>query len=99
MNLTLAKQILKAVEAEPDGYFKVYGRKMRHEAKLMQEAGWLKLTRANGTRSAIMARVTETGHRVSRLFRDDAVTQRLHDVFMPRRAAEDIPITAQTSTP
>lgn len=87
MNLNLAKQILKAAEAEPEGCFKVFGRKMRHEAALMREAGWLELTKTAGGRSLVVARVTENGHRVSRLFQEDAIAQRLRDAFMPRTTA------------
>ena len=88
MNLTLAKQILNAIEAEPDGCLRMQGRKVRHEAELMQEAGWLELTRSNGARSAIEAHVTEAGHQVSRLFREDATAQRLLRAFMPPLKAE-----------
>ncbi|HEY3661601.1 MAG TPA: hypothetical protein VGL24_00435 [Chthoniobacterales bacterium] len=84
MNLTFARQILQAAEMNPDGRLELHGRKMRHEAELMEEAGWLELTKPKGARSALVARLTETGRRVSGLFRDDAVAQRLRDAFMPR---------------
>ena len=87
MNLNLAKEILKAAEAEPNGCLEVHGRKMLHEAALMRDAGWLVLAKTAGARSTTIARVTESGHQVSRLFQADAVAQRLRDAFMPRIAA------------
>ncbi len=82
MNLKLARQILQAVEAKPDGILELHGREIRHEAALMKEIGWLELTKTGGARSHIMARVTESGHKVSLLFNDDAVAQRLRNAFM-----------------
>ncbi len=83
MNLTIARQILKAAEADPNGWLVVRGRKMRHEAELMRDAGWVELTKSKGARATMMAHLTEAGRRVSRLFRDDATAQRLLRAFMP----------------
>lgn len=88
MDLTLARQILKAAEMDPDGCYEVHGRKMRHEAGLMRDAGWLEITKSNGARSTMLARVTEAGHQVSRLFQKDATTQRLLNAFLPRPASD-----------
>ena len=87
MNLKLARQILKAAEATPDGCLEVHGRQMLHAAALMRDAGLLDLAKTAGARSTTVARVTESGHRVSQLFRDDAVAQRLCAAFIPRIAA------------
>ena len=88
MNLSFAREILCAVEAEPGGCLSLHGRKMRHEAALMAEAGWLVLAKTAGARSTIVARLTESGHKVSRLFREEAIAQRLRDAFMPRTSAD-----------
>lgn len=88
MNLKLARQILHAAEAKPDGILELHGREIRHEAELMKEIGWLELTKTGGARTEIVARVTESGHQVSRLFQDDAIAQRLRDAFMPRSSAD-----------
>ncbi len=87
MDFTLARQILRAAETDPDGY-EVHGRKMRHEAELMREAGWLEITKSNGARSTMLARLTEAGHRVGRLFERDAAAQRLLTAFLPRSSSE-----------
>ncbi|MEO8044208.1 MAG: hypothetical protein ABI674_04825 [Spartobacteria bacterium] len=88
MNLILATEILKAAEADPTGCLEVHGRKMLHEAALMRDAGWLELAKTAGAHSTTVARVTETGHQISRLFQADAVAQRLRDAFMPRTAGD-----------
>ncbi len=87
MNLILARQILRSVSAHPDGCLEVHGRKMLHEVRAMKDAGWLELSKAEGTRrGTTSARLTEVGQRVNLLFQDDAVAQRLRDAFMaPRR--------------
>ncbi|MEO7725220.1 MAG: hypothetical protein ABIU29_11145 [Chthoniobacterales bacterium] len=87
MNFKLARQILEAAEAAPDGTLELHGLEIRQQAALMKEIGWLELTMTNGARSPIIASVTDAGHQVSRLFRDDAVAQRLCDAFMPRTFA------------
>jgi hypothetical protein len=84
MNLEVAKEILQAVEAQPDGILRIRGRKMRHEAELMREAGWLELAAAAGTRSWLTARATAAGHRISELFHKEAIAQRLRDALTPR---------------
>ncbi len=87
MNLKLARQILQAAEAAPDGRLELHGREIRHQAALMKEIGWLEVARTNGARSGMIASVTEAGHQVGLLFQDDAVAQRLCDAFMPRTPA------------
>ncbi len=82
MNLKLARQILHAIEANSDGILELHGREIRHEAELMREIGWLELTKTASPRSQITARVTASGHKVSLLFNEDAVAQRLNNVFM-----------------
>jgi hypothetical protein len=83
MNLEVAKEILQAVEAQPNGVLRIRGRKMRHEAELMREAGWLELAAASGARSWLTARATAAGHQISQLLRKEAVAQRLRDAFTP----------------
>ncbi|MEO5719646.1 MAG: hypothetical protein ABIR29_13890 [Chthoniobacterales bacterium] len=90
MDITLAKQILHAVELKANAGYEVHGRKMRHEAELMREAGWLELTKSNGARSKILARLTKVGHQVSLLFQDDAISRRLHAAFMPRSSTNPL---------
>ena len=87
MNLNLAREILKAAEATPDGCLEVHGRRMLHAAALMRDAGLLELAKPAGARSTTVARITASGHRVSQLFRDDAIAQRLRDAFIPGIAA------------
>ena len=88
MNLKIAKQILHAVETAPTGYLELHGREIRHEAALMKDLGWLELTKTAGSRSAIAASLTEAGRRVSQLFQDGAIAQRLSKAFMPRTPAD-----------
>ena len=83
MNLEVAKEILQAVEAQPNGVLRIRGRKMRHEAELMREAGWLELAAGSGARSWLTARATAAGHQISQLLRKEAVAQRLRDAFTP----------------
>ena len=83
MNLEMAKEILHAVEAQPNGVLRIHGRKMRHEAELMREAGWLDLATASGAHWWLTARATAAGHRISDLFRKEAIAQRLRDAFTP----------------
>lgn len=87
MNLKLAREILKAAEADPNGCLEVHGRKMLQEAALMRDAGLLELAKRNGSRSTTIARLTETGRQTSRLFQTDAIAQRLRDAFIPRGSA------------
>jgi hypothetical protein len=83
MNLKLATEILQTVEAQPNGVLRIRGRKMRHEAELMREAGWLELATASGAHWWLTARATAAGHTISELFRQEAIAQRLRDAFTP----------------
>lgn len=84
MNLDLARQILGAAAEHSDGCIKLRGRELLHEATLMQEEGWLQLTKLPEDQATVLARLTETGQRVCRLFQDDAIAQRLRNAFLPR---------------
>ncbi len=84
MNFDLARQILRAAEAEPDGCLKLRGRTMVREAELMQKEGWLQLADLSRHRSGAIARLTDAGQRVNRLFKKEAIAQRLRDAFVPR---------------
>lgn len=83
MNLDVARMILSAVAERSDGCLKLRDRRMLHEARLMQDEGWIQLTDHSDEGSGVGARLTEAGLRISRLFRDDAVAQRLRDAFLP----------------
>ncbi|MBA3544744.1 MAG: hypothetical protein H0T83_09945 [Chthoniobacterales bacterium] len=81
MNFDLARRILREVEQCADGSLPLRGRRMVHEAQLMEEEGWVRLSEHSGHGARAVARLTEAGKRVSSLFRDDAVAQRLRDAF------------------
>ncbi len=81
MNFDVARMILSAVAERSDGCLKLRDHHMVREARLMQEEGWIQLSDQSTEGSGIVARLTEAGLRISRLFRDDAVAQRLRDAF------------------
>ncbi|MEO7167335.1 MAG: hypothetical protein ABI787_05800 [Spartobacteria bacterium] len=87
MDFNFDRKILQAVTQQPDGILKLRDHQMLREARLMKNAGWLLLTRVPGERSAVAAHLTDAGRKLSRLFQDDAVAQRLRAAFTPRNAA------------
>ncbi len=88
MNLDFAKQILQSITQQPDGFLTLRERHMLREARQMQSAGWLQLTKLPGEKSAVLASLTDAGSRISRLFQPDAIAQRFSAAFMPRGSAE-----------
>ncbi|HEY1583169.1 MAG TPA: hypothetical protein VGF73_08725 [Chthoniobacterales bacterium] len=88
MNLKLARKILAAAAAQPGGCLKLRGRTMVHEARMMEEEGWLQLAGATSHGSTAVATLTEMGRRVGGLFKDEAIADRLRSAFLPRRSEE-----------
>jgi len=84
MNLTLARKILHAAAAKPDGCVKLRGRKKIQEARMMEEQGWLQFADATVPGSAAIATLTDMGRLVGGLFRDEAIAERLRKAFLPR---------------
>lgn len=82
MNLELTRKILGAIEARPDGCLQLRARQKLREAEFMRAQGWIQLSTIPG--KGVVARMTDAGERISRLFKDEAVAQRLRDAFSPR---------------